>query len=122
MDDVIGEIQCDFIQRKISVLYLFCEHDVPVAIIAGKPSGAVATYGELPDLEFLGGNSLVVELNDRDFVQKPIRTAVLRNVLRAVGVVNVEVDPMPKQVFAAAELCEIAFAEGLRRHDVPLSF
>ena len=122
MDDVVGEIQCDFIQRKISVLDLFCEHDVPVAIIAGKPSGAVAMYGELPDLKFLCGNSLVIGLNDRDFVQKPIRTAVLSNVLRTVGVVNVVVDPMPKQVFAAAELCEITFAEDLRRHGVPLSF
>ena len=47
MDDVVGEIQRDFIQRTISVLDLFCENDVPVAIIAGKPSGAVAMYGEL---------------------------------------------------------------------------
>jgi len=43
-------------------------------------------HGEFPYLKFLGGNTLVVGLNDRDFVQKPIRSAVLGNMLRAVGV------------------------------------
>jgi hypothetical protein len=47
---------------------------------------------------------------------------MLGNVLRAVGVENVPVDPVPIPVFAAGELREIAFAESLRRHDVPLSF
>jgi hypothetical protein len=41
---------------------------------------------------------------------------VLGNVLRAVGVENVPVDPVPIPVFAAGELREIAFAESLRRH------
>jgi hypothetical protein len=71
-------------------------------------------------MKFLGGNSLV-RLNDRDFVQKPICPAVLGNVLRAVGVENVVVDPVIP-VFAAGELREVAFAESLRRHVVPLSF
>jgi hypothetical protein len=48
-------------------------------------------HGEFPYLKFLGGNTLVVGLNDRDFVQKPIRSAVLGNMLRAVGVENVAV-------------------------------
>ena len=51
-------------------------------------------HGEFPYLKFLGGNTLVVGLNDRDFVQKPIRSAVLGDVLRAVGVQNVAVDRM----------------------------
>jgi hypothetical protein len=92
-----------------------------IAIVARKSRGSVGTYGELPDLKFLGGNSLVVGLNDRDFVQKPIRAAVLGNVLRAVGVENVAVDPVPIPGFAAGELREVAFAESLRRHVVPLS-
>jgi hypothetical protein len=45
-----------------------------------KRSGSVETYAELPYLKFLGGDGLVVELNDRDFVQKPIRSAVLGTV------------------------------------------
>ena len=122
VDNVVGEIQRDFIQRKIRVLDLLGEHDVAVAIIAGERSGPVGAHGEFPDLKFLGGDSLVVGLNDRDFVEKPIRSAVLGNVLRAVGVENVAVDPVPIPVFAAGELREIAFAESLRRHVVPLSF
>jgi len=120
VDYPVGEIQRDFIQRKIGVLNLLGEHDVAVAIIAGERSGSVGTYGEFPDLKFLGGNSLVAGLNDRDFVQKPIRSTVLGNVLRAVGVKNVAVNPVPIPIFAAGKLREIAFAESLRRHGVPL--
>ena len=72
-------------------------------------------------MKFFGGNGLVVRLNDRDFVQKPIRSAVLGNMLRAVGVENVAVDPMPIPIVTPGELREIAFAESLRRHVVPLS-
>jgi len=42
----VGEIQCDFIQRKIGVLDLLGEHDVAVAIVARQRSGPVGTYGE----------------------------------------------------------------------------
>src|SRR5258707_4050179 len=76
-DYVIGKVQRDFIQRKISVLDLLGEHDVAVAIIARERSGSVGKHGEFPDLKFLGGNSFVVGLNDRDFIQKPIRSTVL---------------------------------------------
>jgi hypothetical protein len=47
---------------------------------------------------------------------------MLGNVLRAVGVENVVVDPVPIPSFAAGELREIACAESLRRHDVCLVF
>src|SRR5580658_7855422 len=122
MDHVVSEIKRDFIQREIRVLDLLGEHDVAVAIVARKRSGSVGTHGELPDLKFLGSNSLVVGLKDRDFVQKPICSTVLGNVLRAVGVENVAVDSVPIPVFAAGELREVAIAESLRRHVVPLSF
>ena len=122
MDHVVSEIQRDFIQREIGVLDLLGEHDVAISIVARKRSGSVGTYGELPDLKFLGGDSLVVGLNDRDFVQKPIRSAVLGNVLRAVGVKNIAVDRMAIPVVAAGELRQVGFAESLRRHDVPLFF
>jgi putative SOS response-associated peptidase YedK len=111
-----GKVQRDFIQREICVLDLLSEHDVAVAIVARERSASVGTYGELPDLKFLGGNSHVVVLNDRDFVQKPIRSAVLGNVLGAVGVENVRVDLASIPVFAAGELREVAFAESLRGH------
>lgn len=60
--------------------------------------------------------------NYRDFVQKPIRSAVLGDVLSAVGVENVAVDRMAIPVVATGELRQFGFAESLRRHDVPLSF
>ena len=122
MDDVVGEVQSDFIQREIGVLDFLGEDDIAVAIVAGKRSSSVGTYRELPDLKSLGGNSLVVRLNDRDFVQKPICSTVLGNVLCAVGIENVAVDPVPIPAFAAGELHEVALAESLRRHVVPLSF
>ena len=112
----MGEVQSDFIQRKIGVLNLLGERDVAVAIIAVERSGSVGTYSEFPDLKFLGRDSLVVGLNDRDFVQKPIRSTVLGNVLRAVGVKNIAVNPVPIPIFAAGKLREVAFAESLRRH------
>jgi hypothetical protein len=43
-------------------------------------------------------------------------SAVLGNVLGAVGVENVRVDLVSIPVFAAGELREVAFAESLRRH------
>jgi hypothetical protein len=101
MDHVVREVQCDFVQRKIRVFDLLATHDVAVAIVAGERSGSVRTYSQLPDLKFLGGNSLVVRLNDRNFVQEPIRATVLGDVLHAVGVENVAVDPVPIPVFAA---------------------
>src|ERR1035438_7100361 len=120
MDHVVGKIQSEFIQRKIGVLYLLGEHDIAVAIVARKRSGSIGTYGELPDLKFLRGDSLVVGLDDSDFIQKPIRSAVLGNVLRAVGVENVAVDPMPIPIVTPGELRQIACAESLRRHNVCL--
>ena len=41
---------------------------------------------------------------------------MLGSVLRAVGVENVPVDPMPIPIFTAGELREIACVESLRRH------
>jgi hypothetical protein len=120
VDDVVGEVQRDFIQREIGVLDVLGEHGVAIAIAASKRSGSVGMYDELPDLKFLGGDSLVVGLNDRDFIEKPICPAVLRNVLRAVGIKNVTVDRVPIPGFAAGETREIAFAESLRRHDLCL--
>jgi hypothetical protein len=104
------------------VLDLLREHDIAIAIVARKFSGSVGTYCELPDLKFLGGDTLVAGLNDRDLVQKPICSTVLGNVLCAIGVENVAVNSVPIPVFAAGELREVAFAESLRRHVVPLSF
>jgi hypothetical protein len=59
VDHVVGEIQCDLIQREIRVLDLLGEHDIAVAIVAAKRSGSVRVYGEFPDLKFLRGEVLL---------------------------------------------------------------
>jgi hypothetical protein len=45
---------------------------------------------------------------------------VLGNMLRAAGIENVAVYPVPIPAFDAGKLREIAFAESLCRHDVCL--
>ena len=88
-----------------------------VNMILPLPSSHVSVF---PDLKFFGGDMLVVGLNNRNLVQKPICPAALGNVLRAVGVENVAVDSMPIPIFTASKLREIACAESLRRHNVCL--
>jgi hypothetical protein len=68
VDDVVGEVQRDFIQRKIQVLDLLGENDVAVAIVARQRSASVGMHGEFPHLKFLVGDSLVGGLDGRDFV------------------------------------------------------
>jgi hypothetical protein len=58
VDDVVGEVQRDFIQRKIQVLDLLGENDVAVAIVARQRSASVGMHGEFPHLKFLVGDSL----------------------------------------------------------------
>jgi hypothetical protein len=43
---------------------------------------------------------------------------VLGDVMHAVGVENIAVDPVPIPVLAPPELREVALAESLRRHNV----
>ena len=66
---------------------------------------------ELPDLEFLGSDPLVVGLADGDFIEKPVGAAFVGDVFRAVGEQDVAVDAVPVPVFAAGELPEIGFGE-----------
>ena len=80
MDDVVRELQRDFIQREIRVLDLLREDDVAVAVVAGQRGCTVGADGELPDLKFLGGDALVVGLNDRDLIEKPVGAALVGDV------------------------------------------
>ena len=40
MDHIVGEVQRDFIPRKVGVLDVLGEHNVAVAIVAHKRSGS----------------------------------------------------------------------------------
>jgi hypothetical protein len=58
-------------------------------------------------LELFGGDVLVVGLNQSDFVEKPIRFAVLGDILGAFGVENASIDGMPVPLFCSGELREV---------------
>jgi hypothetical protein len=45
---------------KSVLLDVLSEHDVPIAFVAGKRGGSVGMYNELPDLKFIGGDSVVI--------------------------------------------------------------
>ena len=45
----------------------------------------VGLDGELPDLEFLGGDPLLAALREGDLVQQPIAAALIGDVFGAVG-------------------------------------
>ena len=118
IDHVVREPQRNFVDRKIGVLDVLRVNDVVVTIAANQRCGSVFMHRQLPDLEFFGGDFLLVELATGDRVEQPIRFAFVGDVFRAVGKQNVPVDTVPVPVFATRELAQVAFAEscGLR-HD-----
>jgi hypothetical protein len=95
IDRVIGEPERDLVVREIGVFDFLAKNDIVIAVIASERGGPVRTHGELPYLEFLGGDALVVRLNDRDFIEQPIGAAGLSDVLCAVGVKDLAVDRVP---------------------------
>ena len=88
VDDVVGEIELDGVEREIGVRDLFAKDHISVAIVTGESSGIVGLDGEGPNLELFGGNGLVVRLNQSDFIEEPIRFPVLSDMLCALGVEN----------------------------------
>jgi hypothetical protein len=66
-----------------------------------------------PHPKLFGSNALVVRLNEGDFVQQPRRAAEIGNVFRAVGEQHLTVDAVAIPVFAAGELAEFGFVDGL---------
>lgn len=95
IDHVVGEVERDFVEREVRVLDFLRIHDVAVAVVACERGGSIRAYKELPELKLLGGNSLVVGLNEGDFVQEPIGSGGVRNVLRAVRKKHLAIDTVP---------------------------
>ena len=123
IDRVVREPQRHFIERKIRPRYLLGKDDVSVPVVASQRRAAIGTDLQLPDLEFLGRDRLVVRLDDRDLVKEPIGAAALGQELRALGIEDPGIDTVPVPGFAAAELLQIGCGEfSLVRHFVPLSF
>ena len=63
--------------------------------------------GQLPDLEFLGGDLLLAALREGDLVEQPIGAALIGDVFGAVGEQDVAHQPVAVPVLAAGELAEL---------------
>ena len=107
MDHIVREIERDFIERKICELDVLGIDDVVIAIVANERRCPILAHGEFPDLEFFGGNALLMQLADRDGIQKPIGSAFVGQVLCTVCIGDVSVETVPIPVVAARELIEI---------------
>jgi hypothetical protein len=60
VNDVVREIESDFVERKIGVLDLLLEHGLAVAILATERRGAVGSDFQFPYVERLAAYGLVV--------------------------------------------------------------
>jgi len=86
IDYIIGEIECDSVEREVRVLDSFRIHDVAVSVIACEHRGTIGPNNEFPELKLLAGNPLVVGLNKSDFVQEPKGSDCVCNILCAQSV------------------------------------
>lgn len=81
--------------------------DVAVAVVTAKRGGVVGPHFQFPHLKFFGCNSLFVGLDQRDFVEQPIRPAGIGDILRAVREQNFAVDAVTIPLLGAGELAEL---------------
>src|SRR5689334_1633863 len=102
VDGVAGEPEGDFGEWKVcegNVLFV----DLPaVSVLTGKDCRVVAFIDfQRPDLERLGGDLLVVRLDDRDLVEQPVSAACIGNVLGTIGEKHLAVNRVPIPFLAA---------------------
>ncbi len=86
MDDVVGKVELDGVEREIGVWNLFAKNHVPVAVVTGDGGGSVGADVEGPHLEFFSGDFPVVGLNQSDFIEEPIGLPVFGDMLRACAI------------------------------------
>src|ERR1039458_1535307 len=108
-DRAVGEIELDLVDRKIRERDLLRIDDVVIAVVANEGCSPVGIDLQFPDLESFTSNGFLKAL--RDGIQKPIGSAFVGDVFRAVGEDNVAVEAVPVPVFGAGELAENCFAE-----------
>ncbi len=103
-DHVAGEIEGDLIEREIGELDFLAEDDGGIAVLAGKRDH------EPPELEGLSSNFAEV-LREGDFIEEPVGSARLRDMLNTIGVKHVAVQAVAVPLFGAGELAKIGFGE-----------
>src|SRR5271165_732594 len=120
VDDVVHEIEGDFVERKIGELDLLRKHGAAIAVLTRELGRAVGSDFQRPHLKLLGCDAFVVGLDQRDFVQQPISLCGVGDILCAVGEGDPAIDPVAIPVFAAGELAQVGFGKCLG-HGVSLS-
>src|SRR5215468_752950 len=85
-DHVVGEVECDFRERKIGVVELLPINLSAVAVLANDGAAMLAVDCEFPDLKRLGADRLFVPLRNGNDVEQPVSAAMLGNVLGSIRV------------------------------------
>ena len=111
MNHIVGEVEFHSIQREVSKRDLLCVDWVPIAIVTKHGRATVRVNFQVPDLEFLAGNSGVMLLGNCDDVEQPESATLVRKELCAVGVQDCAIDAMAIPVLGACELAELNFGE-----------
>lgn len=94
IDHVVAEPKRDFWRREIGVVKGLRKDHVVVAVLNGAHAGAVGVDGEFPDLKRLTRHALFEALCERDFVEKPVRTAFVGDMFGTVCEQNVPAESM----------------------------
>ncbi len=106
-DDAIGVPKGDAGLRKIREGYFLREDVGAIAILAGK-SGPASLHLELPDLEGLRPDDRKADLCECDFVEQPIGSRVVGDVLCALCIGDAPVQRVPVPFFRAGKLLQLA--------------
>src|SRR5258707_875720 len=107
-------------QRKIRVLQLLPVKLFAAAVITGDRAFLIVVDLERPNLKWLGVDGAVMLLRNGDDVEEPIGAAVLGDVLGSIRVGDASDKSVAVPMFAAAELAELVFIEGMLGHSALL--
>src|SRR5664280_1913484 len=107
-DRLVAVIEADLVERKIRERNPLRIDNVAVAVIASERRRPVVVYLQRPELKLLAGDVLVVTLRQRDYVQKPIGSGLVGDILCPVGEQHIAHDAVPVPLLAARELPHVS--------------
>jgi hypothetical protein len=85
-----------------------------VAVLTGQGGRVVGIDGEFPHLKRFAGDTLVKALGKGDFIEQPIGSAVIGNMLGAVCIQHIAHQAVPVPMLAAGELPQVACGQCCR--------
>lgn len=81
VDHIVFEPESEGIEMEVRELNRLGVDYIPVTVIAGKRSGSVFVDHQFPFLKLLGGHGLIAHLSQCDFVDKPMRSGFVGDIL-----------------------------------------